>query len=177
MSSAFMRFYAEFWQRPNYLVENLKMLSCPELSDEVVQHFKLAIPAAVENRREAYLNQEPFQEFLLPAKIKSFAAVLDQLSFDKTCLLGEQSEQYIAQSFGFTPEQSNRIEHDLIEAIRFQDKETSDEAEGEADDKDKIYFLTFQRERKTRHWFPMLLDACMAVGISACHWIRRLHPN
>jgi hypothetical protein len=137
LSSAFMRFYAEFWQRPNYLVENLKMLSCPELSDEVVQHFKLAIPAAVENRREAYLNQEPFQEFLLPAKIKSFCGSFDQLSFDKTCLLGEQSEQYIAQSFGFTPEQSNRIERDLIEAIRFQDKETSDEAEGEADDKDQ----------------------------------------
>ncbi|MCL6559445.1 MAG: hypothetical protein K6U74_11735 [Firmicutes bacterium] len=138
-----MRFYGEKFEWPKFLVEKLKMLSWPELSDEAVRHFKAVIPVAVERRREAYQNHEPFQEFLVPAKVKSFCGDFDPLSFNKTCLLDEQSEQYVARAFGFTPEQARSIERDLLEAIKFQERRTSSEAGGEGDgsEEDKDFFL------------------------------------
>ncbi len=69
-------------------------------------------------RREAYRNHEPFQEFLVPAKIKILCGSYDQLSFDKTCLWDEQSEQYVAKAFGFTPEQAHSIERDYSKSRR-----------------------------------------------------------
>lgn len=143
LASAFMRFCGEKFEWPKFLVENLKMLPWPDLSNEADRHFKTAIPVAMERRREVYRNHEPFQEFLIPAKIKSFCSSFKQLSFDKTCLLDEQSEQYVAKAYGFSPEQAHGIERDLIEAIKFQEKEIFDEADGEGDEEGKDFLLDF----------------------------------
>jgi hypothetical protein len=60
MASAFMRFYAEFWQRPNFLVEGLKALPWPKLNEVTTQYIKDLVKKEVEVRRRAYQNFEPF---------------------------------------------------------------------------------------------------------------------
>jgi hypothetical protein len=40
LGSSFLRFFAEFWQRPNFLVENVKALPWPNLGNEARQFFK-----------------------------------------------------------------------------------------------------------------------------------------
>jgi hypothetical protein len=118
--SAFLRFYAEFWQRPNFLVDTLKMLPWPELPEAAKAHFEALIAREVEQRRLAYQNHEPFHEFLLPVKIRDFSQGGKALGFDPCAILDEATETMVAEAFGFTPEQARAVERDLMEAIAYQ---------------------------------------------------------
>lgn len=120
LSSAFMRFYAEFWQRPNFLVENLKMLPWPQLTDEAKEYFAALITHEVEKRRQAYQNFEPFHEFVLPAKIRDYSDGGTALAFDRHSLIGEEGERLVADAYGFSPIQAEAVERDLQEAIVHQ---------------------------------------------------------
>lgn len=120
IASAFLRFYAEFWQRPNFLVETVKALPWPKLPVEVKSHFESLIHSEVEKRRVAYQNHEPFHEFLLPCKIQDFSNGGHALNFDAEALLDMETEQMVADTFGFSEEQARAIERDLLEAISYQ---------------------------------------------------------
>jgi hypothetical protein len=49
--SAYLRFYAEFWQRPNFLVDTLKRVPWPDLSDDAKTRFDALVASQVERRR------------------------------------------------------------------------------------------------------------------------------
>lgn len=140
LSSAFMRFYAEFWQRPNFLVENLKMLPCPSLTNEAKEYFGALITHEVEKRRQAYQNFEPFHEFVLPAKIRDYSDGGTALAFDRHSLIGEEGERLVADAYGFSPIQAEAVERDLQEAIVHQHGAiaNSDDEESSAEESDFV---------------------------------------
>ncbi|BDC48931.1 hypothetical protein F183_A12470 [Bryobacterales bacterium F-183] len=118
--SSFLRFYAEFWQRPNFLVDTVKMLPWPEVSDEDNACFEALVDREVDRRRRAYQNHEPFHEFLMPVKVRDFSDGGRALAFDPAALLDEDTERLVARSFGVSDEQARRIDRDLLEAIAYQ---------------------------------------------------------
>lgn len=135
LASAFMRFYAEFWQRPNFLVENVKMLPWPKLTKADKDYFSDLIAGEVEKRRQAYQNFEPFHEFVLPARIRDFTSSGGALAFDRHSLIGEEGERLVANAYGFTPAQEAIVTRDLTEAITLQhgtvDESGDEESTGE----------------------------------------------
>ena len=132
-ATAFMRFYAEFWQRPNFLVDNVKILPWPILTDETQEYLHKLINAEVQKRREAYQNFEPFHEFVLPVKVRDFTQAGKALAFEATSLLGEEGERLVADSYGLSPAQAVALERDLREAIAYQRGDTN---EGQTDDEE-----------------------------------------
>ena len=118
--SSFLRFYAEFWQRPNFLVDTVKMLPWPEVSAENDAHFEALVAKEVDRRRRAYQNHEPFHEFLMPVKVRDFSEGGRALAFDPVALLDEDTERLIARSYGFSDEEARMIDRDLLEAIAYQ---------------------------------------------------------
>ena len=110
-------FYAEFWQRPNFLVDSLKMLPWPDLPGVTKAHFEKLINREVEQRRLAYQNHEPFHEFLVPAKVRDFSRGGEALSFSPESLLDKNTEKMVADAFGFSEDQVRTIERDLLEKL------------------------------------------------------------
>ena len=138
--SAFLRFYGEKFEFPNFLVESLKTLPWPSLGESSDIYFIDLIKREVEVRRKAYQNFEPFHEFVVPAKIINLNADGQSLAFDPYSLIGESGEQLVAEGYGFSPEQAKALERDLREALDYQRRnQVVDEIEAigdEADDKD-----------------------------------------
>ncbi len=120
LASAFMRFYGEKFEWPKFLVESLKRLPWPKLRDNARQFFRRLIQQEVEQRQRAYMNHEPFQEFLLPTKVKDFSNGGRSLAFDPKTLLGDEGERLVADAYGFDQNAAMRIERDVIEALEYQ---------------------------------------------------------
>ncbi|MBZ5543109.1 MAG: BREX-1 system adenine-specific DNA-methyltransferase PglX, partial [Acidobacteriia bacterium] len=150
IASAFMRFYGEKFEWPNFLVENLKMLPWPDVDDEALNFFREYGIAEVNRRRRAYQNHEPFNEFLVPTKICDFSQKGQALAFDATSLLGEDGERRVADAYGFTPEAATRVERDVLEALRYQQSGGSTEGEeaeeGEAEEGDSDFVIDYSEE-------------------------------
>lgn len=142
MASAFMRFYGEKFEFPNFLVETLKTLPCPSLSEEANHYLEDFVTREVEARRRAYQNFEPFHEFVLPAKVQDLSAGGQALAFDPYALIGEEGERIVAEAYGFSPKQAEAVERDLREALAYQrrNRTTDDGDEGDAqlDDNDFV---------------------------------------
>ena len=150
--SAFLRFYGEKFEFPNFLVDTLKALPWPELPDEAKEHFEQLIAREVEQRRLAYQNHEPFHEFLLPGKIRDFSNAGQSLAFDPESLLDADTEKMVADAFGFTEEQARAVERDLLEAISFQrdggassedEEESSGDSAEEGEEADSDFVLDY----------------------------------
>jgi hypothetical protein len=140
--SAFLRFYGEKFEFPNFLVDTLKMLPWPDLPPGAKEHFKKLVSREVEQRRLAYQNHEPFQEFLLPVKVRDFSRGGKALSFSPESLLDEGTEEMVANAFGFSEDQARAIERDLLEAINYQKRggsgsEQNAANESEAEEKEE----------------------------------------
>ncbi len=131
--SSFLRFYGEFWQRPNFLVEMLKMIPWPSVSDSTLGKFQELVEREVKARREAYQNHEPFHDFLLPAKICDFSNQGKALDFSPLNILDEELEAEIATAYGFDPSDVPVVERDLRESIEFQKRGSNDEADEDDD--------------------------------------------
>lgn len=140
LASAFFRFYGEKFEFPNFLVESVKMLPWPRVTDDAKAYFNELIAAEVEKRRQAYQNFEPFHEFVLPARIHDYSCGGAALAFDRHSLIGEEGERLVADSYGFTPLQADAVERDLREAIIYQHggPAESDEEESSGEDSDFV---------------------------------------
>ncbi len=137
LASAFLRFYGEKFEFPNFLVENVKMLPWPKLKDEAKEYFAALITREVEKRRQAYQNFEPFHEFVLPTKIRDYSDGGSALAFDRHSLIGEEGERLVADAYGLSSVQAEAVERDLKEAIVHQHGESADsddETSGEDSD-------------------------------------------
>ena len=150
--SAFLRFYGEKFEFPNFLVDTLKALPWPVLPDNAKMHFEQLIAREVEQRRLAYQNHEPFHEFLLPGKIRDFSNAGQSLAFDPESLLDADTEKMVADAFGFTEEQARAVERDLLEAISFQrdggassedEEESSEDSEEVGGETDSDFVLDY----------------------------------
>jgi hypothetical protein len=137
LASAFLRFYAEFWQRPNFLVDTLKKLPWPDLPGETTAHVEKLISREVEQRRLAYQNHEPFQEFLLPVKVRDFSRGGEALAFSPESLLDEETEAMVTNAFGFSKDQARVIERDLLEAIDYQKRGGSSSEQNAANEREE----------------------------------------
>ena len=172
IASAFMRFHAEFWQRPKFLVENLKILPWPDLTEGGQRRFRGLIGQEVEQRRRAYMNHEPFQEFLLPIQIRDFSNGGRSLAFDPMTLLGEDGERFVAAAYGFDHQASARIEQDVIEALEFQHRvagsgeDAESEIQGSGEDSDLVL------DYSDRAQFEALVSYC--VGCIFGRWDARI---
>ncbi|TVR84540.1 MAG: BREX-1 system adenine-specific DNA-methyltransferase PglX [Rhodospirillales bacterium] len=136
MASAFMRFYGEKFEFPNFLVESLKMLPWPEMNREAIQYFENLITREVEARRRAYQNFEPFHEFVVPAKVRDLSAGGQSLAFDPSSLIGEDGERMVAEGYGFSPEEAIAVERDLREALAYQRRNQTTEEGDEGEDQE-----------------------------------------
>src|SRR5262249_39221679 len=62
VATAFLRFYGEWFSRPNYLVDNVKELPWPPLPDSIKSKIAHVVTGEVSSRRCAYQQHEPFLE-------------------------------------------------------------------------------------------------------------------
>ena len=172
IASAFMRFHAEFWQRPNFLVENLKVLPWPDLTEGTQRFFRGLIQREVEQRRRAYMNHEPFHEFLLPIKVKDFSNGGRSLAFDPKTLLGEEGERLVAGAYGLDHAAAARIERDVIEALDFQHGVAGSgenaEAESQGLNENRDFVLDYSEHAQ----FEALVSYC--VGCIFGRWDARI---
>ena len=139
--SAFLRFYGEKFEFPNFLVGTLKDLPWPSLSADSKPLFENLVSREVKQRRLAYRNHEPFFEFLLPVKMRDFSMAGEALTFSSKSLIGEPVEKLIAEAFGFSEQQARSVERDLLEALSYQERGSSvaeKEAAGLTEDEDAI---------------------------------------
>ncbi len=147
IASSFLRFYAEKFEWPKFLVEWVKRLPWPQLPNDTKAHFDRFIVREVEQRRLAYQNHEPFHEFLLPGKIRDFSNNGQSLAFEPGSLLDAETEKMIADAYGFSEKQARAVERDLLEAISYlkcggarsqREDEEGEDSEGEEADSDFV---------------------------------------
>jgi hypothetical protein len=135
-ASVFLRFYGEMFQRPNYMVETVKLLPWPKISGELETTLKQLIDSEVRQRRRAYQNHEPFHEFTLPFKLWSEGRSVNALEFDYASLLTPLLERDISTAFGLTSEDFASVSLDFCEALAFR-RSGGNEDEGD-DEKDFV---------------------------------------
>jgi len=172
LASAFMRFYGEKFEWPKFLVESLKRLPWPKLRNSTQRFFRTLIQREVEQRRQAYMNHEPFQDFLLPIKVKDFSSSGRSLAFDPKTLLGEEGERLVAEAYGFDQKAAMRIERDVVEALEFQHGIAAENAEGENGELDTNEDTDFVLDYSERAQIEALLS--YFVGCIFSRWDIRI---
>ncbi len=111
VASAFCRFYGEQFLRPNFLVDNVKSLPIPAVSDALATGLTERVREGVQIRQEIYRHLEPYREFTWPAQ------KVEHLAWDTGSLLGESLEGAVAASYGLSPSQAEGLERDMSEAL------------------------------------------------------------
>jgi hypothetical protein len=138
LATAYMRFYAEKFQWPKFLVEYLKRVPWCEPTDEWREKAESLIKNEVTKRRGVYCTQEPFREFTLPPYF-SGTDITGALSYDPETLLGHELEVELAKTYGLSEEELADLERDMLEAIaanRGVSRGGDDDDDDEKNDKD-----------------------------------------
>ena len=149
------------------------------LTEDAQRFFRELVQREVEQRRRAYMNHEPFHEFLLPIKIRDFSDGGRALAFDAKTLLGEEGERLVAKAYGLEPTASDRIERDVIEALEFQYGVAGSGEDAEAESlaistKTGTSFSITRSGRSSRLWSRIASAVSSAAGTLESRWIRRL---
>ena len=116
VASAFLRFYGDMFERPNFLVDNVKALPWPNLDPHIEERLKAVVELEVERRRAAYRNHEPFQEFVMPSLIHDYSGGA-ALTCDLSSFLGRNLEMDVAAAYGLRSEEYSTLIEDLCEAL------------------------------------------------------------
>jgi hypothetical protein len=138
VASAFLRFYGEKFAWPNFLVEDLKLLPCPNLSVELVSRLANVAVTEVTRRRRAYQNQEPFQDFVAPSQCFPNSGP-NSLAIDLSSFLGPELDAEVGAAYGFSTSDAAEVERDLKEALvarrpaEERNNGTGDSDEGDAE--------------------------------------------
>lgn len=140
LATAYMRFFGEKFQWPNFLVENLKSLPWREPSEEWFTRAEALIKEEVAKRRAAYQTQEPFREFALPAYL-SGTDVAGALAYAPESLLGREMEVELAAAYGLSEEELDDLEQDTLEAIAANRGGSSDDGEEDGAKEDKDFLI------------------------------------
>ena len=145
-ASAFLRFFGEWFTRPNFLVENLKSLPWPNVPDPLRGTLKTLAEKEVSRRRRAHHTHEPFQEFTAPSMILPSKIESDVLAYEAKSLLGSKLEREVALAYGLKTSELSVLERDLQEALavrrnKHDAAEDHDDDESDKDDEDKDFVL------------------------------------
>jgi hypothetical protein len=135
--SAILRFYGEWFCRPNYLVEHLKSLPWPEISSDLRKILKEKAILETTARRNSYTAHEPFQQFLAPIAFRP-TENLSGLAFSFDSLLGVTLDRLVAKSFGLDQKEQESLERDLVEAVTYRSSGSSAQEEDKDDDDEEV---------------------------------------
>lgn len=137
VASAFLRFYAEKFVWPKFLVDTVKKLPWPSLNSDLVDHLERAVPRLVNARRRIYQHHEPFLEFTVPSLLQRSHESADD--WDLVSLLDPSVEAEIARGYGLLPKDADELSRDLREVASYRlrsikgqnedDQEPEDEGE------------------------------------------------
>ena len=154
VASAFLRFYGEKFEWPNFLVKNVKVLPWPSLPENLTAELEGLARQEVAQRRQAYQNHEPFQDFVAPALLFD-TAIDDALTFDRRSLLGYELDTAVSHAYGFDGSAEQAIVRDLYEAIEACGVSVSvngsvdgDEDEGNEEDRDFVLDISPRSEQE-----------------------------
>jgi hypothetical protein len=137
IASAYLRFYGEMFQRPNYMVEVVKTLPWPDLSDSLQERIAELVKNEVARRQKLYQSIEPYQEFVLPSVLLQ-SEDAGQLEFDRHALLDSEIEALISEAYGLNASDTEALERDLHEAVDFQHGTSSIEENDEDDEEGSV---------------------------------------
>jgi hypothetical protein len=140
-ASAFLRFYGEKFEWPNFLVDNLKALPWPTIPDSLRGALETLADQEVSQRRHACQIHEPFQEFtepflILPGKVETQA-----LAYDAGSLVGPELEREVVLAYGLETDELPALERDLQEALAVRRIEHDSEEHDDEDDEDRDFVL------------------------------------
>lgn len=160
VASAILRFRGEKFAWPNFLVENVKALPWPALLPETVRKLEERARDEVAQRRRAYQNHEPFQEFTAP-EVCFPPEDPKALAYDRLSLLGADLDREVAAAYGLTPEEQALLERDLREAILAQHSQ-GDPEEDEEEDADSCADFVLPTDPRSRH------EALLSYVVGCC---------
>lgn len=160
VASAILRLRGEKFAWPNFLVENVKALPWPVLSSDTVSRLEDRGKHEVAQRRRAYQNHEPFQEFTAPEMCFPTTNPA-ALAFDRLSLLGAALDREIAAAYGLTSEEQVLLERDLRDAVLAQ--HSSDLAgDGEEEDLESSADFVLATDRRSQH------EALLSYAMGCC---------
>jgi hypothetical protein len=170
VATGFLRFYGEWFTRPNYLVDNLKALPWVSPDLELRKSLESLIRREVARRRRAYQNHEPFHDFTAPALCFP-GSPDDALAYDPLSLLGNELDAAVARAYGLGEREQQVLERDLREAagVHYLSHGEDEEADEETDNRDFV-LLTDAASR-----YEALLSC--AVGCAFGRWDLRIALN
>ncbi len=112
-ASAFCRFYGENFFRPNFLVDNVKDIPVPGLSDTLVDRLTEVARQEVLARRDVFRFLEPYREFTAPLE------QIEGTKWEQESLLGDDLDSQIGAAYGLSARQREQLELDTREALAF----------------------------------------------------------
>ena len=173
IGSAVARFSGEEFARPKFQASMVQNLPISKLPSETVDEIKSIVDEQVNTRRSVIQGYEPFQEFTIPAWIKS--PENDSTSWDLYTLLGRSLEEKVADAFNLNPEQLCELERDIREAVQIRssnaDIDTDDSSEDDEDDSDEEAVIELIQQTPEEKAFG-LISYC--VGCSFGRWDVRM---
>jgi hypothetical protein len=135
VASSFMRMFGEKFEFPNFLVDNVKSLPCPNLKEAARKLVEQVVHEGIQQRRMIYTGHEPFQEFVSPFSLRRKTS--GGVDFDYTSLLGQELDKLFAAALGLTEFEFNIFQRDLLEAVQAVRKNTDGKDTGDEDESDK----------------------------------------
>lgn len=133
IASSIMRLYGEKFDRPNFLVENLKNLRIPKLSQELNELLASHAIDGFTESKSTFCSVEPFRDFIAP-NLNANENVIFGVK-DKFSLLGPSIDERVTRSYMLNDDESQSLLRDLLEALSC---ESSSTAEGGDEDEDAL---------------------------------------
>jgi hypothetical protein len=132
-ASEFMRFYGDWFTRPNFLEGKVKLAPWPEISEEIKVLLCSYVRSECDSRRRAYRGHEPFFDFIKPFTLDSGDESAN-VTIAWNTLLGTEREQIVEEAFGLTPAETSDLGSDLDEALSIRGIESESEDNDEDDE-------------------------------------------
>lgn len=136
VASSFLRFYGEWFSRPNFLVENLKALPWPEIGLGIRNELERIVRAEVAQRRSVYQKHEPYHDFIAPSLLLRDSGD-SNVSKKLDGFLPQGVENAIAEVYGLHGAAYDHVTRDLREAVAWSAAGPSASSGDDDDDEDE----------------------------------------
>ena len=140
VASTFMRFYGDWFSRPNFLEGKVKLFPWPELPPQLSHQLDALVRRETERRRIGYRAHEPFLEFVKPFCLDNNEEN-DAIRIDWATLLGHELEAAVEKSYGLTISAAAELHQDLDESLAVRVASTDFDGEEEEDDDESAELL------------------------------------
>ena len=123
VASAVLRFYGEWFARPKYLVDSVKSLSIPRMSEDLTRRISRYVEDRIEQSRRGFQEREPFLEFTSPSYLSLRRYDLSA-QFEYGSLLGVDLDAAVARAYGLNEVEERQLCSDLMEALEARESTT-----------------------------------------------------